>query len=307
MRVAIIGQQDFGKAALNAFLAREDEIVGVFCAPEKPGARPDPLRMAAEEQGLPLFQFANYASIEAQSALHELRADIGVMAYVLIFAPQAFVTIPKFGMIQFHPSLLPRHRGPSSMNWPIMMGETKTGLTVFRPTDGLDEGPVLVQKQVDIGPDDTLGTLYFEKIFPLGIEALLEASSLVAEGMAREIVQDEAHASYEGWVSVAASRINWASPVDQVYDLIRGCNPSPGAWTTISGETLQIFDARKRIARTFGEVKGKKIGQVVEAGPASFTVLSAGGFIEVLRCKRGEGKKVSANEAGITTGMMLGA
>ncbi len=276
MRVAIIGQQDFGKAALNAFLARGDEIVGVFCAPEKPGARPDPLRLAAEEQGLPLFQFASYSTIEAQSALHELHADIGVMAYVLIFAPQAFVTIPKFGMIQFHPSLLPLHRGPSSMNWPIMRGETTTGLTIFRPTDGLDEGPVLLQKQVDIGPDDTLGTLYFDKIFPLGIEALLEAADLVVRDEVWEVVQDETQASYEGWVSTAASRINWASPVDQVYDLIRGCNPSPGAWTTVSGETLHIFDVRKRIARTFGEVKGKKIGQVVEVSSNSFTVLSLG-------------------------------
>jgi methionyl-tRNA formyltransferase len=306
MRVAIIGQQDFGKAALTAFLARGDEVAGVFCAPEKPGARPDPLRVAAQEKGLPLFQFASYSSIEAQSALHELRADIGVMAYVLIFAPQPFVTIPKFGMIQFHPSLLPRHRGPSSMNWPVMRGDTRTGLTIFRPTDGLDEGPVLVQKQVEIGPDDTLGTLYFDKIFPLGVEALLEAADLVTAGRAEEVMQDETLASYEGWVTAAASHINWASPIDQVYNLIRGCNPSPGAWTTIDGEMLQIFDARKHIVRTFGEVRGKKIGQVIATQSSSFMVLSSGGYIEVLRCKRGEGKKVPANEAGIAAGTMLG-
>ena len=307
MRVAIIGQQEFGKAALNAFLERGDEVAGVFCAPEKPGARPDPLRLAAEEKGLKLFLLPSYTTQEAEDALRALDVDIGIMAYVLLFAPQSFVTIPKHGTIQFHPSLLPLHRGPSSINWPIMMGRTKTGLTIFRPNDGLDEGPVVLQKEVEIGPDDTLGTVYFDKIFPLGVAALLEAADLVLAGKAKEEVQDETKASYEGWVRTAESRIDWAYGVDTVYNLIRGCNPAPGAWTTVNGEKLQIFDTKKRIARTFGEVKGKKLGQVVEAGPKSFTVLAAGGFIEVLRCKRGDGKKVAANEAGIAAGTMLGS
>ncbi len=306
MRIAIIGQQDFGKAALNGFLERGDEVAGVFCAPEKPGARPDPLRLAAEEKGLRLFQFPSYSSAEAQQALRDLKVDIGIMAYVLLFAPQAFVNIPKHGTIQFHPSLLPLHRGPSSINWPIMLGAKKTGLTIFRPNDGLDEGPVVLQKEVEIGPDDTLGTVYFDKIFGLGVKALLEAADLVLAGKAKEIVQDESNATYEGWVREAESKINWANGIDRVYDLIRGCNPAPGAWTTVGGEKLQIFDAKKRIARTFGEVKGKKLGEIVEAGPKSFTVLAAGGFIEVLRCKRGDGKKVTANEAGLTAGTILG-
>ncbi|MBV9522643.1 MAG: methionyl-tRNA formyltransferase [Alphaproteobacteria bacterium] len=306
MRIAIIGQQEFGKAALEAFLARGDDVAAVFCAPEKPGARPDPLRVAATEKGLRLFQFPSYASAEAQDALRALKVDLGVMAYVLLFAPQAFVTIPKHGTIQFHPSLLPLHRGPSSINWPIAMGRTKTGLTIFRPTDGLDEGPVLLQKEVEIGPDDTLGTVYFDKIFPAGVAALLEAADLVLAGRAKERIQDESKASYEGWFREAEARINWANGVDTVYNTIRASNPAPGAWTMVDGEKLQIFDARKRIARTFGEVKGKKIGQVVAAGATSFTVLAAGGFIEVLRCKRGTGKKIAANEAAIPIGTVLG-
>jgi methionyl-tRNA formyltransferase len=307
MRIAIIGQQEFGKAALAAFLGRGDDVVGVFCAPEKPGARPDPLRLAAEEHGLPLFQFSSYSTSEARNVLRDLNADIGIMAYVLIIAPQVFMDVPKHGTIQFHPSLLPLHRGPSSINWPIIMGERQTGLTIFRPTEGIDEGPVLLQRQVEIGPDDTLGTVYFEKIFPLGIEALLEAADLVMSGKAQETVQDETQATYEGWVRDAESRIDWAKPVDQVYNLIRGCNPAPGAWTQINGERLQIFDARKSAARTFGEVKGRKLGEVVAKGAAGFTVMAAGGFIEVLRCKRGDSKKTPANEAAIDPGMMLGA
>jgi methionyl-tRNA formyltransferase len=307
MRVAIIGQQEFGKAALDAFLERGDEVAGVFCAPEKPGARPDPLRLAAEERGLKLFQFSSYSTAEAQNALRDLNADIGIMAYVLIFAPRAFVSIPKFGTIQFHPSLLPLHRGPSSISWPIIMGRTKTGLTIFRPAEGLDEGPVILQKEVDIGPDDTLGTVYFDKIFQSGVKALLEASALVAAGKAAETVQDESKATYEGWVRDAESRINWASPVAQVYNLIRGCNPAPGAWTTINGEKLQIFDAKMRAAKTFGEVKGKKIGEVTASAADRLTVLAAGGFIDVFRLKRGAGKKVAPGEAAIPAGTLLGS
>jgi methionyl-tRNA formyltransferase len=121
------------------------------------------------------------------------------------------------------------------------------------------------------------------------------------------VVQDEAKATYEGWVREAESRLNWANHVDTTYNVIRGCNPAPGAWTTVNGEKLQIFDASKAIAATFGAVRGKKIGQVIEVGASSMTVHGAGGFIEVLRCKRGDGKKVAGNEAGIAVGTILGS
>src|SRR5439155_13291175 len=147
MRIAIVGQQDFGKAVLEAFLARGDEVAGVFCAPEKPGAKADALNTAAKEKGIKVFQFASLKSDEAKAALHGLGVELGIMAFVLKFAPQDFVAIPKRGTIQYHPSLLPKYRGPSSINWPIIRGDAKTGLTIFRPTDGLDEGPIVLQKE----------------------------------------------------------------------------------------------------------------------------------------------------------------
>ena len=131
MKVAIVGQQDFGKAVLEAFLARGDKVAGVFCAPEKPGARPDALKTAAQEKGVPVFQFASLKSEEARQSMKGLDVELGIMAFVLQFAPQDFVNIPKRGTIQYHPSLLPRYRGPSSINWPIIRGDTKTGLTIL--------------------------------------------------------------------------------------------------------------------------------------------------------------------------------
>jgi methionyl-tRNA formyltransferase len=295
MKVAIIGQQDFGKSVLEAFLARKDEVAGVFCAPERPGARPDALKVAAQEKGVAVFQFASLKSEDAKAALRKLDVELGVMAFVLQFAPQDFVQIPKRGTIQFHPSLLPKFRGPSSINWPIIKGEAKTGLTIFRPTDGLDEGPVILQKETAIGADDTLGTVYFDRLFPMGVKAMLEAADLVCSGRHQERAQDESQASYEGWCRKQEAKIHWASHADFVYNLIRGCNPAPGAWCVLEGKELQVFDARKHLVRTFGAVKGK-IGEVVEVGEQSFQVTAQGGRIEVLRAKLGDGKKVAAAE-----------
>src|ERR1022692_296511 len=217
MRIAIIGQQKFGKAVLDAFIERGDTVVGVFCAAEKPGSAPDPLRVAAEQRGLRLFQLPSLKGAEAQEALRGLDVDLGIMAYVLQFAPEELTAIPRHGTIQFHPSLLPRYRGPSSINWPIIRGDTLTGLTIFRPSDGLDEGPVLLQRETPIGPDDTLGSVYFERLFPMGIAALLEAADLVVSGRATSTVQDETQASYEGWCRDAEAQINWHNHVDIVY------------------------------------------------------------------------------------------
>lgn len=310
MKIAIIGQQDFGKAVLDAFLARGDEVAGVFCAPEKPGAKVDPLKAAAQEKGLKVLQFQSLRAAEALDALRGLKVDLGIMAYVLQFAPQDFVNIPRLGTIQYHPSLLPKHRGPSSINWPIIQGAKRTGLTIFRPTDGLDEGPVILQKECEIGPDDTIGSVYFDKLFPTGIKAMLEAADLVYAGKHKETTQDESEATYEGWCRAAEAKIDWAKPVTQVYDLIRGCNPAPGAWTTLAGKKIQIFDARKQVFRRFADVMGK-IGEVSDVSDASFKVTAQGGAIEVLRARGEDGKKLTGGEFaranGLANGAILGA
>jgi methionyl-tRNA formyltransferase len=309
MRVAIIGQQEFGKAVLEAFLARGDTVVGVFGAPAHASGKLDPFQAVAQEKHIPFFQFASLRSPEAQAALRGLEADLGVMAFVLQFVPQEMVHIPKHGMIQFHPSLLPRYRGPSAINWPIIRGDLETGLTIFRPTDGLDEGPVILQKRTPIGPDDTLGSVYFDRLFPMGVQAMLEAADLVVKGDHHEHHQNEGLATYEGWCRQDASRINWHSHVDVVYNLIRGCNPAPGAWTTFEGQKIQIFDATKSIFRRFKDVEGH-VAEVTKISDASFTVSAQGGHVEVLKAKAEGGKKESgaavAGALGLRVGSLLG-
>ncbi|HEU4647033.1 MAG TPA: methionyl-tRNA formyltransferase [Burkholderiales bacterium] len=305
MKVAIVGQQDFGKAVLEACLARGDQVAAVFCAPEKEGARPDALRAAAQDKGLKLHQFKSLKAPEAAQAMQAAGADIGIMAFVLQFAPQAFVSIPQHGTIQYHPSLLPKYRGPSSINWPIVRGEKETGLSIFRPTDGLDEGAVLLQKKTPIGDNDTLGSVYFDRLFPMGVQAMLEAADRVLAGKHQQTVQDESQASYEGWFREAEARIHWHNHVEAIHDLIRGADPAPGAWTTLGGQKLQLYDSRKERARTFGAVRGK-IGEILGVEAGRLVVAAQGGRIHAGKVKLGDGKKVAAAEAGIQAGQILG-
>ena len=306
MKIAIIGQQDFGKAVLDAFLARGDEVAGVFCAPEKEGAKPDPLRVAAQEKGLKIFQLPSLKGADAVQAMRDLNADIGIMAFVLQFAPQDFVKVPKHGTIQFHPSLLPKFRGPSSINWPIIKGETRTGLTIFRPNDGLDEGEVVLQKETPIGENDTLGSVYFDRLFPMGVAAMLEAADLVVAGKHREVAQDETDASYEGWCRAAEAKVNFNHHVDFIHNLIRGCDPAPGAWTTLGGKKVQLFGSKKHRVRTFGAVKGKP-GEITSISDAGLFITAQGGQLEISKLKHEEGKKVSAAEFAANHGVATGA
>ena len=304
MRLIVMGQQAFGKAVLEALLARGDEVVAVYCAPDKEGRPADPIKEAALEKGLPVHQPASFKDQAVLGEIRALDADLCVMAFVTIFVPEAARDIPTHGSICFHPSLLPLYRGPSSINWPIIDGATKTGLTIFYPDDGLDEGDILLQKEIEIGPDDTLGTIYFNKIFQLGVDAMLEAVDFIAAGNAPRSVQDSSKASYQSWCKREHAEIDWSKPVDEVYNLIRGTNPQPGAWTTCGGKTLQIFDSAKLSNRAGAP------GEITAVGEEGITVAAQGGAILVKRVRpEGEGKMPAAEfaaDAGIATGARLG-
>lgn len=308
MRVALIGSADFGKAALEAFLDRGDEVVAVFCPPDNPkSTKPEVLKEAAIAKGLAPLQFASLKGPEAAQAMIDSKADICVMAYVLQFVPQELCKIPKHGTIQYHPSLLPKYRGPSAINWAIALGEEKTGLTIFRPSDGLDEGEVILQKEVVIGPNDTLGKVYFDHLFPVGIKALLEAADLVVANQHQEVIQDESLANYEGWFGIDAAQIHWATHINQIFNLIRASNPAPGAWTKFGEQKVQIYDCHKHVVATFGAVKGKP-GEITQITSDSFFVACHGGQIEVLKAKGASGKVTGAElakELNLATGQFF--
>ncbi|MBM4430459.1 MAG: methionyl-tRNA formyltransferase, partial [Chloroflexi bacterium] len=184
-----------------------------------------------------------------------LAPELNVLAFVTEILPLQILNYPKLGTIQYHPSLLPKHRGGSAINWAVINGASKTGLTIFWPDEGIDTGPILLQKEVEISPDDTVGSLYFDKLFPLGVEALVESIRLVKQGKAPRIPQDESQATYEGLCTEKDAYIDWSQPAQQVYDLIRGANPQPGATTFYKGKKLKIYDSEliKEPAQAPGE------------------------------------------------------
>ena len=288
MRIVINGQQAFGKACLESILNEgKDEVVAVYTAPDVDGKPIDPIKKSALDAGLEIRQPSDFESPEVLQELRSWNADLMLLAYVTIFVPEQARNIPKNGTICFHPSLLPLHRGPSSINWPIIWGSNKTGLTIFWPDDGLDEGEVLLQKEVDILPDDTLGTVYFDKIFPLGLSATLEAIDLIRSGKAPKIPQDETKATYESWCRRANAEIDWSRSANDVYNLIRGCNPQPGAWTTYNGEEVQIFDCELTVG-------SGRFGRVCAIDDTSFTINSGLGGIRISLGRLGKSGKISS-------------
>jgi len=290
MRIVCIGQAAFGERVLKKLTERGEEVVAVYTPPDAVGKR-NPLKEFAIRMGIPVFQPRSMRAPEVYEEFTRLKPDLNVMAFVTGILPDPILNYPGIGTIQYHPSLLPKHRGGSAINWAIINGETKTGITIFWPDRGVDTGPILLQKEVQISPDDTVGSLYFERLFPLGIEALVEAIELIKKGMAPRIPQDESQATYEGLCTEKDAIINWSAPIDRVYNLIRGTNPQPGATTYFRGRTLRIFDAKP----IYDVVAGLP-GRVVDIGADGFTVSLKRGAILVQKVQMNKSFKVEATE-----------
>jgi methionyl-tRNA formyltransferase len=301
MKLIVHGQQAFGKSVLEALLERGEDIVGVYCEPDKEGRPEDPIKTFAQEKGLSVFQPKSYRNSEVEQQMAALNADLCVMAFVTLFVPEEVLNIPTHGSIQYHPSLLPLHRGGSSINWPIIWGEKKSGLSIFWPDNGLDEGPILLQKEVDVTDDDTLGSLYFKQLFPMGVEAMLEAVDLVRDGKAPKIEQDHAKATYEGWCRGDLARINWHMPTQTTWNLIRGCNPAPGAWTTWEDGKVFLFDAKK-----IPDAKSVQPGQVIDVTDAGIAIATSEGQLLIERLRADKGKKMPAAEWAAEVGLKPG-
>jgi methionyl-tRNA formyltransferase len=295
MRIVVHGQQAFGKAVLESLLKRGENVVAVYVAPEKEGAKIDPLKEAALAAGLKVLQPDSYKKPEVLAEFKAMKPDLQVMAFVTLFVPEEFLNAPTHGSIQYHPSLLPAYRGASAINWQIIKGEKEAGLSIFWPDNGLDTGDILTTRKTPISATDTLGTVYFDRLFPMGVEAMLEGVDLVKAGKAPRIKQDHSKATYEGKCGSGNAKIDWGKPWEQIDRLIRGCNPTPGAWTTFDGKQVKIFDAKPLPARDPKGIAGK-LGEIVAVEADGFTVVCADGRFKVTRVQPEGGKKIDAAE-----------
>uniref|UniRef100_A0A8V5GEB6 10-formyltetrahydrofolate dehydrogenase n=1 Tax=Melopsittacus undulatus TaxID=13146 RepID=A0A8V5GEB6_MELUD len=216
LKLALIGQKGH-------------KVVGVFTVPDKNG-QADPLALAAEKDGTPVFKFPRWRAKgkpiqEVVAAYKSVGAELNVLPFCTQFIPMDVIDCPKHGSIIYHPSILPRHRGASAINWTLIQGDKKAGFTIFWADDGLDTGPILLQRECDVE----------------GVKAMVEAVHLIADGKAPRIPQPEEGATYEGIQKKENAEISWDQPAASLHNWIRGHDKVPGAWATIDGQVVTFY------------------------------------------------------------------
>jgi methionyl-tRNA formyltransferase len=302
LRIILIGQAAFAVKALEMLQARGDQVVHVYAPPDRPGGQPDPLKTKALELGLPLSQPSSFRSETAYEQFASLDADLTVMAFVTIIVPERILYAPRHGSICFHPSLLPRHRGASAIAWTLIQGDSETGVTWFWPDKGIDTGPILIQRRVPVGINDTTGSLYFNTLFPLGIETLRDALALVETGNPPRLVQDETLATYEPICRDEHARVDFTKPGHEVHNLIRGCDPQPGAYAMLNGRRLRLYEPG-----IHAEAAGLP-GTIVAAGADGMTIALRGASIIVRKVRLEPGsKKLAPAELTASGELQVGA
>lgn len=288
MRVIVVGQGPFGEKVLEALLQKKEKVVGVFAPPDKRG---EPLKALAEKIGIPVFQPPLMKDPKVEETYLTLQPDLAILAFVTDIVPEKILNIPSIGTICYHPSLLPKHRGASAINWAIIQGDRRTGLTIFWTDKGIDTGPILLQKEVEIDPDETTGALYFNKLFPMGIEAIIEAVDLIHQGKAPKIPQDHSKATYEPPCDDRVALIDFTKPVHEIYNLIRGCDPQPGAFVVFKEKKIRFYEARKEIS-----VEESRMGEVVTIEKEGLRMAVPGGFLTVGKLRVDKGEKIGPVE-----------
>jgi len=282
MRLVIVGQGPFGEKVLEALLERREDVVGVFSPPDKRG---EPMKELAERSGVPFFRRAQMKDPQVYDIYVKLKPDLVILAFVTDILPERLLDIPSLGTICYHPSLLPRHRGASAINWAIMMGDTQTGLTIFWVDRGIDTGPILLQKEVEIGPNETTGSLYFNTLFPMGVRAMVEAVELIKKGKAPRIPQDDSKATYEPPCDDRVAALDFERSIKDVYNFIRGCDPQPGAYTLFRGDRVRFYDVTMESFPA-----EKKAGEVISFDKESIQVAVRGGIIKIGKLRVGKDK-----------------
>lgn len=289
MRIVLFGQAAFGKDVFEQLRAAGENVVGV--STPRQGSRPDPLFEAASQAGVPVIETPMLRQDEPFQTYKSWEPELLVFAFVTDIVRKRVLDAATHGAIQYHPSLLPLHRGRTAMNWAIISGAQQTGLSIFWVDEGIDTGPILLQRTVEISDEDSVGTLYFQRLYPMGVEALVEAVRLVREGKADRLPQDEAQATYEPPCGPEHAKVDWMQHGRVVSALIRGCDPQPGAAASLRGETIRLFEARYRPG-----APGEPPGTVIAAMGNTAEIAVIGGTVAVGRVQRDGQPKAPASD-----------
>ncbi|QIX96135.1 methionyl-tRNA formyltransferase [Cedecea sp. FDAARGOS_727] len=247
LRIIFAGTPDFAARHLDALLSSQHQVVGVFTQPDRPAGRgkklmPSPVKVLAEEKGIPVFQPATLRKAENQQLVADLNADVMVVVAYGLILPLAVLEMPRLGCVNVHGSLLPRWRGAAPIQRSLWAGDAETGVTIMQMDVGLDTGDMLYKLSCPIEADDTSGTLY-DKLAGLGPEGLLNTLQQLASGTAKPEVQDEALVTYAEKLSKEEARIDWNLSAVQLERCIRAFNPWPMSWLEIDGQPLKVWRA----------------------------------------------------------------
>jgi methionyl-tRNA formyltransferase len=298
MRIVVVGQGPFGERVLETLLKKGEGVAGTFSPPDKRG---EGIKVLAEKSGIPSFRPNLMKDPEVYEAFLKLRPELTILAFVTDIIPERLIAVPSYGTICYHPSILPRHRGASAINWALIQGDTRTGLTIFWVDKGIDTGPILLQKEVEIKPDDTTGSLYFNKLFPMGVDAIAEAVELIEKGKAPRIPQDDSRATYEPPCDDRVASVNFEKSIRDVYNLIRGCDPQPGAYTNYGGKRVRFYEAKMSSSAI-----QKRPGEVVAISEESVQIAAKGGIVQIGKLRVDKGEKIGTAEFAKSTGVKVG-
>ena len=302
LRIAIFGQAAFGREVSERLDSIGHRIVGVWAPPE--GRRPDALAALAEERGWPLFRHRRLrrkgiAIPEAVAEHRALRPQLNVLPFTTTILPLEIAHHPPHGSICFHPSLLPAFRGGAALSWQIIMGAQQTGVSVFKISEHVDSGPLVVQRGgVEIAAGDTMASLYFDKLYSMGVQAMVDAVQSIADGSARFTLQGEEGASSQRLIDEEVARIDWSRPAIEIDRLIRGCDPVPGAVTRLEGRDLRLFGCALG-----DEDCSAPPGTLLAIRDGSLEIATSAGVVRVKRVQVGGGGRVEAHGAGLVPGL----
>jgi methionyl-tRNA formyltransferase len=278
VRVVFFGTPEFAVPSLEALLGEGFDVTAVVTRPDKPQGRsrsrlvPSPVKVAAQAEGVPVLEPERPSTPEFYGQLRAFAPDIGVVvAYGHLLKPE-LLAIPARGLINVHPSLLPELRGAAPVEWAILNGLEKTGVTIMQLTAGLDSGPILHQLPHYIDPGTTGGELSLH-LAEMGALALIEALGLLQEGLLKPVPQDDARATYAPKLTREIARIRWDRPAAEIARVILALDPKPGAWSELEGVEVKLFGARAATeSGPPGEVRTTDDGLRIFAGAGAVAV-----------------------------------
>ncbi len=292
MRIVFMGTPDFAIPCLESLLGAGHEVVGVYCGPDREAGRgrrimPPPMKRFAIECGLPVFQPASLRRAETQAELAALSPVVVVVAAYGALLPRGILETTPLGCLNVHPSLLPRCRGPSPVASAILEGDDVTGVTLMLLDEGMDTGPILAQRRVEVSDDDTASILT-RRLFALGAQLLVETLPLWESGKAPATRQDDALATTTRKATKEDGILDWSAAATRLWRMVRAYEPWPGAYTTWRGKQLKVLAARP--VETRSEAPS---GAVVEYGGGEVAVATGDGLL-VLDEVQLEGRRPTA-------------